>query len=66
MPESCDAAGGELGQIQFLLGHGSLQTTERISAVSSAFAELCATGSALNHSALSSYGVGDYGSTWLL
>ncbi len=27
--ELCHAAGGELEQIQFLLGHASVQTTER-------------------------------------
>ena len=30
----CRAAGGELEQIQFLLGHASVQTTERYPAVS--------------------------------
>jgi site-specific recombinase XerD len=30
----CHSAGGELEQIQFLLGHVSVQTTENISAVS--------------------------------
>ena len=28
-PRPCDVAGGELEQIQFLLGHVSVQTTER-------------------------------------
>ena len=28
-PRLCHAAGGELEQIQFLLGHVSIQTTER-------------------------------------
>jgi hypothetical protein len=32
------AAGGEMEQIQFLLGHVSVQTTESIWAASSAFA----------------------------
>jgi hypothetical protein len=29
VPQLCHAAGGELEQIQFLLGHVSIQTTER-------------------------------------
>jgi integrase len=29
MPRLCHLAGGELEQIQFLLGHASVQTTER-------------------------------------
>jgi len=33
----CHASGGELGQIQFLLGHVSVQTTERYWAASSGF-----------------------------
>ena len=33
----CHASGGELEQIQFLLGHVSVQTTERTLGVSSGF-----------------------------
>jgi integrase len=29
IPELCHGSGGELEQIQFLLGHASVQTTER-------------------------------------
>jgi site-specific recombinase XerD len=32
----CHAAGGQLDQIQFLLGHVSIQTTERLNATSAA------------------------------
>ena len=38
-PKRCHAAGGELEQIQFLLGHVSVQTTDVISAANSGFAE---------------------------
>ena len=44
----CHAAGGELEQIQFLLGHVSIQTTERSSAASSAFGPPSTTGLALS------------------
>ena len=44
----CYAAGGELEQIQFLLGHVSIQTTNDISVANSGFKLLCMTRSALS------------------
>jgi hypothetical protein len=44
----CHAAGGEMEQIQFLLGHVSVQTTEKYLGSSSDCAELSTTGSVLS------------------
>ena len=48
----CHLAGGELEQIQFLLGHVSIQMTERIWAANKSFVAQSTTKSGLSHSVL--------------